>query len=438
MANTYLQRAISNGNRRTWTWSAWVKRSKLDSAQVLADNYTDGSNYAQFYFSSGNTLNFYAPPAGSWSWHPLYRDTNAWYHIVLRCDTTQGSNGDRLRLYVNGELVSANAVAGINQNQELNFNASSQIRFGAQQVGSSNYFDGLISHAHFTDGQSYAPTVFGETDSTTGEWKIKTSPSISTSDYGTNGWFILKDGNSVTDQSGNSNNFTIVAGNLTKTEDNPSNVFCTWNPLSQTNSGMNFNRGNTALYSSAAWLGQIGTLAMESGKYYWEIKYAAGNYGIGVAAWNTASTDTNKLSVGNYGYAGRYTGGYELFQNSGQPYKLNASNNNGNYGTQASANNIIMVAFDADNYKLYTGLNGNWNNSSNPATGANPMYTVASGYAYTPTHSIENGSGECNFGNGYFGLSAVSSAGTNASGNGIFEYNVPAGFTALSTTGLNL
>ena len=43
-----------------------------------------------------------------------------------------------------------------------------------------------------------------------------------------------------------------------------------------------------------------------------------------------------------------------------------------------------------------------------------------------------------NFGNGYFGTTAVSSAGTNASGNGIFEYDVPAGYTALSTKGLNL
>ena len=86
-----------------------------------------------------------------------------------------------------------------------------------------------MSHFHLCDGQSYAPTEFGETDSTTGEWKIKTSPSVT---YGNNGFFVLKDGNSGTDQSPNTNNFTVTGGTLTKTEDCPSNVFATMNPLS--------------------------------------------------------------------------------------------------------------------------------------------------------------------------------------------------------------
>jgi len=93
---------------------------------------------------------------------------------------------------------------------------------------SSAYFDGSMSHVHFIDGTAYDASAFGSTDSTTGEWKINTSPSVT---YGTNGFFILKDGNSVTDQSPNSNNFTVGGGTLTKTEDNPSNVFATLNPL---------------------------------------------------------------------------------------------------------------------------------------------------------------------------------------------------------------
>ena len=85
-----------------------------------------------------------------------------------------------------------------------------------------------MSHIHFADGYTYIPTVFGSTDATTGEWKIKTDPSVT---YGTNG-FLLKNDNSVTDQSPNSsNNFTVASGTLTKTEDNPSNVFCTFNPF---------------------------------------------------------------------------------------------------------------------------------------------------------------------------------------------------------------
>jgi hypothetical protein len=89
------------------------------------------------------------------------------------------------------------------------------------------YFDGSMSHIHFIDGTAYDATAFGEYDAN-GVWKIKTSPSVT---YGTNGFFILKDGNSVTDQSGNGNNFTVAGGTLTNTEDNPANVFATLNPL---------------------------------------------------------------------------------------------------------------------------------------------------------------------------------------------------------------
>ena len=99
-----------------------------------------------------------------------------------------------------------------------------------------------MSHVHFCDGSALAPTVFGSTDSTTGEWKINTSPSFT---YGTNGFTILKDGNTITDQSANSNNFTLSSGTLTKTEDCPSNVFATLNPL--TSSNVTYSNGNLSL-----------------------------------------------------------------------------------------------------------------------------------------------------------------------------------------------
>ena len=101
-----------------------------------------------------------------------------------------------------------------------------------------------MSHVVHIDGTQELPTIFGETDSTTGEWKIKTSitPSVG---WGTNGYHILKDGNSLTDQSGQGNNWTAI-GTLTKTEDNPSNVFATFNPLNfQQVYATTFSNGNT-------------------------------------------------------------------------------------------------------------------------------------------------------------------------------------------------
>ena len=102
----------------------------------------------------------------------------------------------------------------------------------------------------------------------------------------------------------------------------------------------------------------------------------------------------------------------------------------------------MQIAVDITNLKFYIGINGTWLNSADPATGTNAPATLNSGicylpvcadYGYTDTVTLK-----FNFGNGYFGTTAVASAGTNASGIGIFEYDVPTGYTALSTKGLNL
>jgi hypothetical protein len=443
MANTYIQRSVSSSNRRTWTWSGWVKRSKLGSSQYLVESWANSTNYGHLYFSSGDILAFYAPPAGTWTWHPKFRDTNAWYHIVLRCDTTLATNADRVRLYVNGELQSANAVAGINQNQELNFNVGGHMRFGARTTGSSDFFDGYGSHFHFCDGYSYAPTEFGETDSTTGEWKIKTSPNVS---YGTNGYWLFKDGNNlsgstVQDQSGQSNDYTLTGGTLTNTEDCPSNVFATMNPLSN-NDVYAFSNGNLRCTHSGQWEGSNSTLGMISGKWYWEVKYISGNVGIGIGQMGNDATATGNNSSLNIGYAGRSSRGYELFKNGSNSQKIN-NNSASSYGTVPSANDIYMVAFDADIGAIWVGKNGTWFDSATEAeieagTTTNAMYSnLNMDEHYLATGSIESGELQFNFGNGYFATTAISSEGTNASGIGKFEYDVPDGFTALSTKGLN-
>jgi len=438
MANSYLNRTVSSAsNRRTFTFSAWIKRSKLGTVQsVIGADSGGGTNFG-IQFQTNDTLAVFQGSSTFLVTTQVFKDTSAWYHLVLAVDTTNSTADNRVRLYNNGtEITSFGTRNNPSVNTDLAWNNNVDNTVGADKPtsGVRNYFDGYISHAANVDGQQLAPTVFGETDSTSGIWKFK-SPSGVT--WGTNG-FHLKFENSGalgTDSSGNSNTFT-VNGNLKQALDTPSNVFCTLNPLNQTNSGYVFSNGNTKGTVSGAWLGGTGTLAMSSGKYYWEVKYGSGNYGIGLAGWGTPSTKTSDVSDANYGYIGRYTGGYELFQNSGQPYKLNASTNNGNYGTQASAGDIIMVAFDADNSKLYTGLNGTWNNSSDPANGTSPMYTVTSGYAYTPSASIEEGVLEFNFGNGYFGTTPISSAGSNGNGS-LFEYDVPSGFYALNTKNIN-
>ena len=263
--------------------------------------------------------------------------------------------------------------------------------------------------------------------------------------YGTNGFFILKDGNSVTDQSGNSNNFTVGGGTLTKTEDNPSNVFATWNPLD----GVISLGNSTFTYGNTRWNSETGsnkcwtrsTLGMTSGKYYFEFKVEtpSNNCAIGISD-RPAPNLTTELGSGAYDYS------YQS-ANSGNKYNNNSQSS---YGNTYTTNDIVSCALDLDNLKVYFGKNGVWQNSGDPtsgSTGTGAAFTIASpsstnGGAYffcgADLTGANNTRQQANFGNGYFGTTAVSSAGTNASGNGIFEYDVPTGYTALSTKGLNL
>ncbi len=443
MASTYLTRTFgSAGNRRTWTLSLWIKRTGIGGQQNFFGSWISSSHYERIMFNN-DKIYVSDVESGGTVWQvetdAVYRDTNAWYHLILRHDTTQSTANDRIRLYVNNVQQTFGTNSQPAQNRETAINTAIAHKIGMGY--NSEYTDCVMSHVHFCDGYSYAPTEFGETDSTTGEWKIKTSPSVS---YGTTGFFILKDGNSVTDQSGNSNNFTVGGGTLTKTEDCPSNVFATFNVL-QNRQGNSFSYGNNKVdIPQAKYFGAASTLGMNSGKYYCEIKLTggatdgSGKYKsfIGISG-NPSEQDRSNRYLGQDSYSYGYQGENGSVDN-------NASSTS--YGNSYTNGDIIGIALDLDNNKLYFSKNGTWQNSGVPTSGSTGTGAVSIGTSPTgfwffacsssSTNYATNHS--ANFGNGYFQQTAVSSAGTNASGNGIFEYDTPTGYTALSTKGLNL
>jgi len=444
MASTKLQRTFSaeGDNIYKWTYSFWVKRGTLGGDQAMAAAYYSATYEARIYFRGTNQLEVYDYWNGSYTLQKktnrLFRDTSAWYHIVVSNDNTQASADDRTKIYVNGVQETSFAInTQFPQNQRNSFNNDYTKYFGS--YGSGDYLDGSMSHIHFIDGIAYAPTEFGETDSTTGEWKIKTNVSVT---YGTNGFFILKDGNSVTDQSGNSNNFTVGGGTLTKTEDNPSNVFATLNPLDNYYTNATFSNGNTACTTQvAAYSAVMSNLGMSEGKYYCEIKVTDIGDGYTRLGIKGRSPTSNTDGLGGT----RNSFAYEASAGN----KLDDVGNDVAYGDSYGANDIIGIAIDLDNNYIYFSKNGTWQNSGVPTSGSSgtgaayAITTPESGYWFFSGSDASNSANsensyQFNFGNGYFGTTAVSSAGTNASNNGIFEYDVPTGYTALSTKGLNL
>ena len=443
MASTYLTRTLGTStNVYKGTVSHWIKRSGLGSMGTFAAWNNGVSDTNRAYLNLYNDTIYFYDEANSVviQTNRLFRDTSAWYHIVVAWDTSQGTVADRIKIYVNGVQETSFATANYpSVNSTLQFNTSGRT-FGlgsyANSGAAAGFFDGSISHFNFIDGQSYDASYFGETDATTGEWKIKTSPSVT---YGTNGFFILKDGNSVTDQSGNSNNFTVGGGTLTKTEDNPSNVFATLNVLDSAlgYTGVPIN-GNLTINGSANDRGLRGTLGASSGKYYWEIKMNEKGNIPGVARADAIITFDANITPGYWSIQSSGTGSDMKSYINGTPDTTNA--------LQGYADGTIVgIALDMDNGKVYYSYDGVFkglnNNTSDPVNQTNPTFTGIPNTFMLPwiehRSSTANGS-QFNFGNGYFGTTAVSSAGTNASGNGIFEYDVPTGYTALSTKGLNL
>jgi len=460
MAQTYLTKTSPTaGNRTKGTISCWFKRSALSSYQWIYSERLNSTDWAGVRLNSDDTIGIFSYNGGSAQMDAnttaKFRDTNGWYHLVANWDTSLATASDRVKIWINGELQSfSGSPTYPSQDVGLKFGigspgGSNYDIFIGRRGDNAEYFDGSMSHFHRVDNQALAPTVFGSTDSTTGEWKISTTPSITYTGSSSFNFFILKDGNSVTDQSGESNNLTVGYGTLTKTEDCPDNVFATLNPLVLATSAnftlANGNTSKTTTNTTNAWRSASTTIGASSGKYYFEVKVDSiessdqNNFAVGITDYE----QSNDQSSGN-GKFFAFSRGYGYHAKDGKKLTNDATTANGvAYGSSWTTNDIIGCAFDLDNGKIYWSKNGTWQDSGDPtrgSTGTGSAFNITTGYTYFPVMAQYYGNEKYtfNFGNGYFGTTAVSSAGTNASNNGIFEYDVPTGYTALSTKGLNL
>ena len=215
--SAYLSRTpASAGNRKTWTWAGWVKRSIIDNSSgrgIFSCDLLTTSDSTFFDLRLGTALypNSLAISGYNTNWRittQVFRDASAWYHICVAVDTTQATGSNRIKLYVNGVQVtsfvsssdpSLNADLGINNTTSHNI-----------AKGFYDYFDGYLADIHFIDGQAVTPSSFGQFD-TYGVWQ----PIAYSGTYGTNGFHLPFSDNSAAtatalgkDTSGNSNNWT--------------------------------------------------------------------------------------------------------------------------------------------------------------------------------------------------------------------------------------
>ena len=440
--SAYMHRTpSSSGNRKTFTSSFWVKLGDTTDCALPFPSVYQNASYGAF-LSSG-VIQFFIYYTGS-AWqgqlytNRVFRDPAAWYHFVIVVDTTQATSTERVRIYVNGQRETIFSTENYpNQNQDTDWNNSGEkmgIGVNANGFGGS-FGEYYAAEMHYLDGYAYGPEYFGETNDS-GIW----IPKEYDGSYGTNGFKI--DGRDSSDlgddESGQGNDFTVV--NLAAHDqvgDSPTNNFCTANPLDSYYFAGTFKDGNLDVTTSGATGNYTFHTTTQkiptSGKWYTEVRayeIGAGCY-IGITQEPTTAIN---VYLGQLSTTWGYNSGGNLYTN----------NSGSSYGNSYTNGDIIGIAVDMDNNKLYFSKNGTFQNSGVPTSGstATGAISITGAVDYFLAASDDTGGATTsrfmwNFGqNGTFNDGVTAQGNKDASGIGNFYYSVPSGYKALCTKNL--
>jgi hypothetical protein len=405
-------------NRKTWTYSLWVKRGFKTASSFLLDTTTGGNDKRfSIRFTSGDSLEIQDDQGASAvtlrQTTQLFRDYSAWYHIVVVLDTTQATANDRLKIYVNGSQVTSFITTNNpSQNADLLVNDNIEHSIG-RGLPDRDYLSAYLSQIYLIDGQALTPSSFGETDTESGIWIPKTY----TGTYGTNGFFLEFENSASlgTDSSGNGNNWTL--NNLTsidQTTDAPNNNFATFNPLVRTSGTLpTYSNGNLTVTGGIDGAPLSSIEVPKIGKWYCEIK---------VVSSSEALSGSGRVGIINY------EKDYEALYLSDAKKKINGTETS--YGASYAVGDILGIAVNSNGNEITFYKNG----VSQTAI----SYTMQADQTYFFT-AIDGGNTniivyDANFGNPPF---AIVSGNSDANGFGNFEYAVPSGYYALCTKNLS-
>ena len=439
-----LYRTVSTAsNRRTYTHSFWVRRTKLGYGMIFGQTDGSGNDFCNFVFNSDNKIEFneYIYNSGGNKFRLIttrvFRDTTAWYHIVTNVDTTQGTAADRVKIYVNGVQETA-FDTGIypDQNYDTFINGT---LYAAMRIGLNGWGYGgancYLSEFNAVDGYAYDPSYFGYTEFQTGIWRPKRYEGT----YGTNGYHLKFNDTSDLplslgrDASINGNHFqtdnisTSSGTGYDSFPSSPSNTFPTFHnlfSLNQQGGTVTYTEGNLKIETSAAFANyrrypfamSSPYFAVNSGKWYVEFLNASSACAFGVT--NIGQLD---YTVSNNPYGASASTSF-IYTNSGEIRR-----DDSNLTSQASYGDgdVIGVALDLDNMKLYFHKNGTYINSANPNTGTNGYDLNSLPASKTGGFIFQAGS------NGVSNITAHVNFGQRA-----FSHSIPTGFKILNLQNL--
>ena len=439
----------SSGNRKTFTISCWFKMGlAADSARTLFEAGSGADNsitlainnhrmYFMMYSGDGANYDLFIEP------NQLFRDHSAWYHVCIAVDTTQATDTNRVKWYINGvQLTTSNMTFNTNTLPSVNLDTyvnytNVQAVGNSEAVTANNEWDGYIAEFCLIDGSQLAPTSFGEFDSDSPTiWK---PIDVSGLTFGTNGFYLdFEDSaNLGNDANGGTDLTEVNLAAADQASDTPTNNFATMNPLNMSSMGT-LSEGNCLITgNSASNTGNVAsTMAAKNGKWYAECKVGGktGDYPR-PGFQHTNGTNYGRQVNGTDGGAGGLTDSGAVYASDGDKF---VSNTLSSFGASFANDNIINLAIDCDNGAAYVGVNNTWSNSGDPGsagtkTGAILTWTPGAfetGFAATTYNSSFL---NFNFGNPAY---ANSSDAADADGYGKFEYAPPTGYFALCTKNL--
>ena len=434
-------------NAKIGTYSCWIKRTELGANYLLVAG--NSARYSRMFFNSDDKIQLYA---GDSSWNSVqpitnavYKDASAWYHIVLRIDSTDGTAANRLRLYVNGVEQTWATAPNIDEDGGMTlteaFGSPGYQSWGANLAyyTASAFFSGYLAEVHYVDGQSLAPTEFGEFDADSGIWK----PKKYSGSHGNCGYYMdfADSGNLGDNEASTGSGFDFNENNIAAIDqatDTPTNNFCTINPLADQGFSLYaLTEGGTRGANVGANCAMIGTFAVDSGKWYWEGVTTAFS-GTNYWQWGVMPIDAKQgNSADSMGDAGTawYSGDnafYTSTSQSGQSVAYNIG------FTGYTAGDIWSVSLNCDvspyqmTFRINNAVPGTTANNTDRSVGT---YTSARP-VFPYIRLADNASDNTwhNFGNPF--LAALSDGNADENGYGDFKYTPPSGYYALCSKNL--
>ncbi len=447
----YLSRTFGTPtNNKKWTMSGWMKRSAINDGNynTLFSRYVDGNNFMRVDLLGDNLRMYQYKSANDVLLRStlVLRDPSAWYHFVVVYDSDNATSSNRVLFYINNTQItsfssSTYPSSGSSSIWNTSGGATHQIgTFNANGVGEA--FSGYMTEMNFVDGQALTPSDFGLTNPQTGQW----IPKKYTGTYGTNGFYLnFKDATSTTtlgyDYSGNANNWTTNNFSVTAGVGNDSLTdvptpwiaynttgdvggvvrgnYATLNPVYKSASQPTISNGNlTVAPNAGTYQNAFSTIGVTTGKWYAEVVVTGDPNSanmIGVSNATQLNYLTNNADILATGSGGTGYGYFILF---GTKYSNGSSTT---YGNTIASGDIVGIALDLDNGKIWFSKNGTWQASGDPAAGTNAAFTGIASDTWSIGSTVYSG-GSTSFNYNF--------------GQRPFAYTPPAGFRSLCTTNL--